>query len=398
MLGGLFTHAAVRSRAMTSTSGKSRIVPYLAALCVVSGGCSRDRDGESDASSGPILLGPESLVVARVRPITTGPRISGSLEAKERAMIAAEVSGSVLEVAVELGDEVKVGQTLARIEAIGSTDTVRSARSAVESAEQAAVLARHQAKRSAALVASGAQAEAQLEVDRNAVAVAAAQVEEARARLVVAGKQLGDATVLAPMNGVVSELPVHKGDVVSSGARLMTIIDPSSMRLEAAVPSVYLPELEQGAAVAFEVRGRPGETFAGEITRIAPAADSATRQIPILISIPNPARTLLAGLFAEGRIASKTVSGVVLPLDAVQLGGVHPTVTVVRDGKAQRVQVELGVRDDSDELVQIASGLSEGEHVVRGTAGNLTAGTPVKLIDGPNAAPAPDTAPAPPPS
>jgi membrane fusion protein (multidrug efflux system) len=385
---------------MTSTSGKSRIVPYLAALCVVlvALACNGKHDRDSDASAEPILLGPESVVVARVRPITSGPRISGSLEAKERAMIAAEVSGSVLEVAVELGDEVEVGQTLARIEAIGSTDTVRSARSAVDSAEQAAALARRQANRSAGLVASGAQAQTQLEVDRNAVALAASRVEEARARLVVAGKDLADATVRAPMKGVVSELPVHKGDVVSTGARLMTIIDPSSMRLEAAVPAVYLPELEQGAAVAFEVRGRPGETFAGEITRIAPAADSATRQIPILVSIPNPSRTLLAGLFAEGRIASKTISGVVLPLDAVQLGGVHPTVTVVRDGKSQQVQVELGMRDDSEELVQIASGLAEGEHVVRGNAGNLAAGTPVQLIEGPNAAPVPPTTPAHPPS
>jgi hypothetical protein len=107
---------------------------------------------------------------------------------------------------------------------------------------------------------------------------------------------------------------------------------------------------------------------------------------------------LLAGLFAEGRIASKTVRGVVLPLDAVQLGGVHPTVTVVRDGKAQRAQVELGVRDDSDELVQITSGVSEGEYVIRGSAGNLTAGTPVQLIEGPDAAPASAKAPAPQPS
>jgi membrane fusion protein, multidrug efflux system len=395
MLGELLTPAPLRPPSMTPENRISRIVPRLLACTWLSlCGCHTGDKAETTAAPETVLLGPESTVTAQVRNISSGPRLAGSLEAKERAAIAAEVGGSVLKLGAELGDEVKRGQVLAKIEAIGSADTVRSARSAVSSAEQAAALAQRQAKRTATLVASGAQAEAQLEVDRNAVALAAAQVQEARARLVVASQSLRDATVVSPMDGVISEQAVHKGDVVSAGTRLFTVIDPSSMRLEASVPSVHLPELAVGAAVHFEIRGRPGETFTGEITRIAPAADPTTRQIPILVSIPNPARRLLAGLFAEGRIASQTSSGVVLPLDAVEFAGSHPTVTAVRDGKARPVEVEVGVRDDTEELVLIASGIRAGETVVRGSLRSIAPGTPIKLIEDPRATPAQRPAPA----
>jgi RND family efflux transporter MFP subunit len=334
-----------------------------------------------------VLLGPESVATAELRTIRSGPRIAGSLQAKERATITAEVGGSVLELGAELGDDVQRGQMLAKIEALGTVDAVRSARAAVESAEQSVLLSERQAQRTTGLVKSGAQAQAQLEVDRNAVALARSRREEARAHLTISEKEHRDATVIAPLDGVVSEQSVHKGDVVAKGARLFTVIEPSSMRLEAAIPAIYLPELAVGARVEFEVRGRPGEIFSGQISKIAPAADEVTRQIPVLVSIPNPSRRLLAGLFAEGRIASQTSSGIVLPLDAVELAGTHPSVTVVRNGKAAQVEVEIGVRDDMEELVQIAAGLQAGERVLRGATRNLAPGTPLQLLNAPKTAP-----------
>ena len=85
---------------------------------------------------------------------------------------------------------------------------------------------------------------------------------------------------------------------------MFRIIDPSSMRLEASVPSEDLSILRVGANVDFTVRGYD-RSFTGRIERIAPQADPTTRQVPIYVAIPNPGGRLVAGLFAEGRVVSQ---------------------------------------------------------------------------------------------
>jgi RND family efflux transporter MFP subunit len=338
------------------------------------------------ADAQPVLLGAEDVAVATRVTLRTGPLISGTLEPEDKAVIRAEAAGSVIALDAQLGDAVKRGAVLARIEVGGLPDTYRSAQAAVRSAEHARELARQQLQRTERLVHSGAQPEKQLDDDRNAVSTADAQVEAARAQAATARKQLQDATVRAPLDGVVSEQPVHQGDVVAAGAPLFTVIDPSTLRLDAAVPSAALPELARGTAVEFEVRGHPGKRFRGEIARISPAADPATRQISIQVSIPNPASLVLAGLFAEGRIASKEKEALALPVDAVDQRGPHPLVTVIRGGRARRVEVELGMVDDVAQSVEIVRGLSAGERVVVGPVADLEEGTKVRFSGGAGAA------------
>ena len=122
--------------------------------------------------------------------------------------------------------------------------------------------------------------------------------------------------IRAPLTGVVSSREVNRGDVVSPGTALFTVIDPSSMRLEASVPSDDLSALRVGAKVEFTVRGYD-QTFPGTIERIAPQADAATRQVPIYVAIPNVGGRLVAGLYAEGRVVSQSASGLVVPLAAI---------------------------------------------------------------------------------
>ena len=111
------------------------------------------------------------------------------------------------------------------------------------------------------------------------------------------------------MAGVVSKRAVNAGDVATMGTELYTIIDPSSMRLEAAVPSEQIGAVRVGAPVSFEVRGYPDQTFEGRVERISPAADAATRQVPIFVQIPNASGRLVAGLFAEGRVTREERTG-----------------------------------------------------------------------------------------
>ncbi len=109
-----------------------------------------------------------------------------------------------------------------------------------------------------------------------------------------------------------------------------------------------------------------------------PTADPATRQVRIIATIPNGG-ALVSGLFAEGRVASETRLAPTLPASAVDERGVRPWVMRIKNGKVERVEIELGLRDDQTESVEVRAGVAPGDTVLLGTARGLTPGTPVKV-------------------
>jgi RND family efflux transporter MFP subunit len=292
----------------------------------------------------------------------------------------AEVSGSVLQTYVEQGQAVRAGAVLARLDDTAIRDQYLSARSAVTAAQEAATIARRNLERSERLGSAGALAERDVETARVQATSAAAQLSDARSRLALAQKQLDKTQIRAPFSGVVSAKRVNSGDVVQPGGELFTVVDPGSMRLEAAVPAEQLGALRLGAPVFFEVAGYPGRTFEGKITRINPAADPATRQVPVLVSIPNAGGRLVAGLYAEGRVAAVASQGLVVPASAVEeANAANATVLRVREGRVERVPVQLGLRDERSETLQLVSGVAAGDTLLVGAAQGITVGTPVRV-------------------
>jgi RND family efflux transporter MFP subunit len=338
-------------------------------------------EAEKSAESAPevVQVGSENVVPVTTGMVVVGPIISGELKAEKEATVRAEVGGSMVEVAVLEAQAVQKGGLLGRIETRTLEDAKQSASSAVRSAENQLSVARREAERTEKLVNAGALAARDLDVVHNSVSAAEAQVADAKARLASADRALGDTVIRAPFQGIVSRRTVNAGDVVSVGTELFTIIDPSSMRLEASVPSDDLRALRVGAVVEFTVRGYD-TSFHGRIERIAPQADATTRQVPIYVSIPNVGNRLVAGLFAEGRVVSQSASGIVVPTNAVNMTDASmPWVLRVTNGKTERVNVRLGLRDPRSELVNVASGLNDGDVLLRGASQGITPGTPVKV-------------------
>lgn len=367
---------------MVRSSNASSRLALLAALAAgLAGAACRGAESPASANTAPavIEIGRENVVTAQEAEIVVGPLISGDLRAQREATVRAELGGSVLQVVPEEGQAVRQGALLARVEARPQEDMLRSAQSAVRSADESLGVADRELARTERLVKGGALAERELESARNTVIAARAQRDDAQARLASARKALGDATVTAPISGIVARRHVNRGDVVSPGTELYTIIDPSSMRLEASVPSEQLGAVSVGATVNFQVRGYPGQTFAGRIERISPMADAVTRQVPIFVTIPNTQGRLVAGLFAEGRVLQEVKRALVVPLTAVNERSGAPWVLRVRDGKIEKVQVTLGLRDAQTERVEIAGGVADGDVLLVGAAQGMTPGTPVRI-------------------
>jgi membrane fusion protein (multidrug efflux system) len=326
-----------------------------------------------------VIVGRENIIVVEQDRLNLGPTLSGSLEAKQRSVIVAEAAGSVEAAPVELGQSVKRGQLLARIEANALENAEQSARAALESRQEALNLAERQAERIERLVAAGALAEHELELAKNDVAAQRAQLAQAESGLASAQRQLQGAVVTAPIDGVISQKSVNRGDVVTLGAPLFTIIDPSSMRLSASVPSESLGSLRVGAPVEFRVRGLGDQPFTGSIERIGPAADPVTRQIPILVSLPNPSGRLVAGLFAEGRVATEQKTALLVPSAALSQTASGVSVRRLNEDTVQVVPVTVGIEDPTHERVEITSGLAPGDRVLTGAARELEDGTRVRL-------------------
>ncbi len=343
-------------------------------------GCGRGDAGAAAAevATPAIEIGRENVVTVATGDISVGPLISGELRAQREATVRAELGGSVLSVSAEEGQPIKQGALLARIDSRTQQDAYQSAQSMVHSAEEALALAERELARTERLVKAGALAERDLESAKNTATSLRAQRDDAKTRAVSAQKSLDDATVHAPISGLVARKRVNAGDVVSLGTELYTIIDPSSMRLEASVSSEQLGDVYIGAPVTFDVRGYPGQHFEGKVERLGAVADPVTRQFPIFVTIPNAGGRLLSGLFAEGRVLREARRALVVPVTAVNLRG-DPWVLRVRDGKAERVAVTIGLHDEQTERVELLSGVKEGDVLLLGAAQGMTPGTPVRF-------------------
>jgi RND family efflux transporter MFP subunit len=353
------------------------ILAALSATTVTAAACGGRSNAEAAPAENPaVTVPPENVVAIDSVTLRSGPSISGDLTAERSATIRAEVGGSVTSVRVEEGQPVKAGQVLGTLDESVIAEQVRSAKSALTSAENAAIVARREAERTKRLLAGGAVAERDVELADRALWAAEAQLESARAAAAAAEKQWQKTRLTAPFSGVVSRRQVSVGDVMTVGNEMFTVVDPRSMQLEASVPVSALGTIKVGSTVDFDVSGYEGQRFQGTVKRVSPAVDPGTRQVRIVVNIPN-AGSLVAGLFAKGRVVTEERKTVAVPITAVDLRGATPTARRIKDGKVEMVAVQLGLRDEVGALIEVTGGLARGDTVLTGGAMSVAAGTPV---------------------
>ena len=346
-------------------------LPFAAAC----GGSANAEPARQAASPGVVTLAPREYATVEARTIQSGPVLSGTLVPRVRAVVRAELAGTVAAVLADRGARVAAGAPLARLSdhvprAMLASAAVeeRSARSALDAAER-------RATRLERLLAAGAVSAEEAEDARQAVDDVRSRLEAARTQRVAAEEELAHATVRAPFGGIVSVRSVSAGELVQPGTPMFEVLDPSTMRLEASLPSSQLAALTVGARVEFSVAAYPGRTFLGRVEHVSPAADAGTRQVPVTVAIANRDGRLVAGLFAEGRLTVDARRATLAPAAAVELErGAEGRGTVLRlnAGRVSRATVEA--RDAGiAELVEIVSGLSVGDTVLVGAVRTRTA-------------------------
>jgi membrane fusion protein (multidrug efflux system) len=366
---------------LTAMKGLNNRLPLVGfAIVALSVAACKGKEAESATPTTPpsVAVGPENIAVVTEGELSSGPAISGALGPEREATVRAQVPGAVMKVNVDQGMRVRAGQSLAQIDDRTLRDAFLSARSGFNTAQNAAERAKRDLQRMERLAQAGAIAERDLEQARLSNTGAESQLADAQARLTMAQKQLDDAQIRSPFSGIVSVRSVSEGDVVAPGAALFSVVDPASMRFEASVPAAQLSQVKIGAPVTFTVSGYPDRRFNGRVARINPTVDG-TGQVRIVVSVPNTSSNLVSGLFADGRIATERRKGMTSPYAAVDMRGLKPTVLRLKGGVAERVEVQLGVRDEDLERYEILSGVAAGDTLLIGAAQGITPGTAVRV-------------------
>ena len=314
-----------------------------------------------------IVLGPSDVATVQVTDLSEGVSVSGNLAPTMDARLISPFKDILEQVLVKEGQRVHKGQVLALFRA-------GSIAPSAASAEAQRRVAESDVQRMKNLEQAGAVSKRDLES-------AQSTLEAATANAALANERLADVTVRAPFAGVVAERHVKAGDRVSDGDPLFRVVNTSELEFEATVTAEHATALAPGTTVAISVAGIPDGSIAGRISRINATADPATRQVRVYVAVPNPDGRLVGDLFASGRVVlHEAQKALAVPQSAIQAapsGGNQ--IWVVENGKLAVRAVTLGLRDESQNLVQVQGALRAGDTVVVASTDGLTAGQAVQL-------------------
>ena len=382
-------------------NGKNRVLAATA-LCLLlaaAAGCSGKSEAQPAAGAPPIAV--ETLSV-RGADLVDGIEVTGVLAPKVEAEVKTEIPGLVKELYVTEWVRVRKGQPLARIALAETEALVKRAAANLESARAALLQVRVAAERSErerqrmlklkeaglATQQSVDDAGSESEASRARIEAAKAQIRASEEELSQVRARLAKGMVRSPIDGVVALKDVNLGSLTSDAAAakpIFKIVDNRLMNLTVTVPSSRMAEVKLGQPLRFETDGVPGKTFTGKVMFINPSVEQADRSLKIVAEVPNQPEQLKGGLFAKGRIVTGSRQGVLqVPRGALvglDLERHAASLFVVEGGVARRR--EVGTAAVSGDLVEIASGLRDGEQLVSRGGFNVKDGDRVLVTNAP---------------
>ena len=341
--------------------------------CLALTACKSDANGESadQKAEGAEKKAEDAVPVEAVnvsrRPIAASYSGTAPLEARGESQVVAKTSGVALQVMTEVGQQVRAGQVLVRLD---------SDRAALQAAQSSAQMRKLEANYNRSLQLSRQQLVSANDLDQLKF-----DLENVRAVNRLANLELSYANVTAPISGVIAERSIKTGNFVQINSPIFRIVDTSRLEATLNVPERELATLKAGLPVQLLVDALPGRPFEGRVDRVAPVIDSGSGTFRVICAFDSGG-LLQPGMFGRIKIDyDQRANALVIPRNALLDDENDPAVYIVRSGKAARVAVKLGYYDG--EWVEVRAGLKPGDRVV--TAGKiaLREGTDVQVIGDP---------------
>lgn len=314
--------------------------------------------------SSPAALAQQPAAVrVDARPVLESYPAEGVVEAVRSATLAAQTQGRILEMKVDAGDRVRAGEVVVRIDSSEAAQAVAGAVAQVEQARAGAINARAQYERTRGLFEQKFVSQAALDQAEAQLRAAEAALRAAEAGRGQASVARGFASLAAPMDGVVARRDAQPGEMAQPGRALLTIYDPTAMRVVADLPQSRLGALRAAsisARVEFPDSGRWVDAASIELI---PTADPRTHTVQARVALPSGTAGVLPGMFARVHFATGEQSRIGVPPEAVVRRG-EITGVYVQDPQRGFVlrQVRLGEML-ADGRIEVLVGLSPDESV-----------------------------------
>jgi RND family efflux transporter MFP subunit len=263
---------------------------------------------------------------------------------------------------LETGDESRLTYNQYRTQAEQAREKVNAVKSQLNEARARTNQARQQYE----------QAINNARGNNQGITTAQATLQNARAELGLAQKAVSDTIVRAPFAGFITERPVAAGEYVTPSSRIVTLARTNPIKVNVQLPEAEAGRVGVGQGVTLSVAAYPDRQFGGRVTIVNPSLDAEARSLVVEAQIENPDNALRPNMFATARIVQPGGGvSVFVPASAILREEATNTATVyvIVDGKAQARAVQTGTQEN--DLIQIVTGVQEGEMVATGNVGQL---------------------------
>jgi len=287
----------------------------------------------------------------------------GTLRAAARTAVSAQISARILEISVNAGDRVEVGTVLVRLDPSEVETALGESKAAVTSAEATVRQAQQDFDRMAELVKQNAIARSQYDAAERTLKTSQAQLDQARQTVMRAEVRLGYTTIKSPQAGTVIDTHAEPGEIAAPGVPLVTLYDPSSLRLEVPVMENLAGRIRSGDKLPVQIDALKGKQFEAMVDEVVPQAQAASRSFLVKLRLPK-IDGAYEGMFGRLKIPLDERRFLCLNQQAVQRIGQLTYVDVVReDNTLERRMVKLG-REGMPGRVEVLSGLEPNEVVL----------------------------------
>ena len=332
-------------------------LPTALAIVALVAACSGESAAPAKAPAPPL---PSAAVEARE--IDLAYTAEAVVEAVRQSTVAAQIAGRIVELRFDVGDAVKKGEVIVRIDERAATQAVAASTAQVQEAQASLANARAQFERSKQLAAQKFISAAGLEKAEADYKAAQARVSSLIAGAGQASTERSFATIVAPYSGVVSARHVEVGEMATPGKPLMTGFDPSSLRVVANLPQAQLPAIQAVSKAWVEIPTLGKRIEAKQIT-VVPSADPRTHTTRVRLDLPADVSGIYPGVFARAHFSTGRATRLLVPRAAV-IRRSEVTAVYVLDpqGLPRLRQVRLGAAGD-EQGVEVLAGLKPGERV-----------------------------------
>jgi RND family efflux transporter MFP subunit len=306
-------------------------------------------------------LEPRSAIVQRGTQLGASHH-EGVVEAVRQTLLTAQVAGAVKEITVQVGDSVKAGQVLLRLDARAAEQTANASAAQVRAAQAVEREAERELARQRQLLEQDYISQAAF--DRAEARQKAARAEAAALRAAAeASRTQSDFYVLrAPYDGIVSAIPVSLGDMAMPGRPLLTLYDPAALRVSVRVPQAVAANAPAELSARLELAGLDAPVTPRRVQWL-PSVDPATHTVELRLELPADLRNVLPGTFARARLnLAGSEDRLYIPREAVLRRAELSAIYVLDNQQHPRLrQVRLGPQQGDQ--VEVLTGLVAGDRV-----------------------------------